>query len=74
MTEFRGPMVGGPWGGVEHSAELEVCSLYSAESPEGAIYRWHAESAEWRYEGKPAPNAFSALLGALGMLGGRGED
>jgi len=75
----RGPMVGGPWDGEEHSVLYcpdehpggpppevsDRCQVYSDACPEGGLYGWHAESGEWRYEGTPPPNAFSALLKAI---------
>jgi len=71
-------MVGGPWDGGEHSSLIhppdypdgvpadrtEVCRLFSVQFPEGAVYRWHAASGEWRYAGAPGDGggAFGALL------------
>lgn len=78
MVELnKGPMVGGPWDGGEHSAVIHPPDY--PDYPDGVpperteVCRlfsvkfpegavYRWDGAAWRYVGRPDPNAFSALL------------
>ena len=90
MVELnKGPMVGGPMDGEEHSVfacppggaggvspeRVGMCRVFSVRFPGGAVYGWDAASGSWRYAG-PSPDgggAFGALL-RIFRAGGEPDD